>query len=383
MENEIRSVDNIFNITTTTSNSNVEGISTLYACVRLITQTIAATELKHIDKSQEVLNNTRLAKKLQEPQANQSLYNWLSNMTHDLILKGNSYAIILPNEILYVPESQVQIYITEQEENPYFYQISNYGKSFRLFPDNVLHFRNIAIDGIVGINPISFHASTFNASLSMAEYQSKFVDNAAQISGVITTEKKLNKETIEQLRSNFSNKFSGANNAGKVPVLSEGMKFNQLDRISPLDMDFINSAKLNKTQIAEIFNVPLSFLGSEMTYNNSEVEALRFINYTLAPIYKTIEQEMTLKLISDNTRLNFIVDSIKSASTKEKAESLSLLVNTGIITPNESRKHYGLTSLQGGDELKSEANKIGEAVQAPKNTEDTNVPANKDKKEQE
>lgn len=373
MNTEIRTVDSsIFGVDYLSTNTNVEGISTVYSCVRLIAQTIAQTDLLHKSDENEVLKNSTLTKRLVEPQKNQSYYNWMLNMTRDLILRGNGYAIILSDELLYIPEPQVQVYITNQEENPYFYQITNQGKSFRVFPENILHFRNISSDGIIGMNPIAMHSATFDSALSMSDYASKFVDNAAQISGVIETPKKLNKETIEQLRTNFSNKFSGSANAGKVPVLTEDMKFKQLNRISPLDLDYINSAKLNKSQISEIFQVPLVFLSTDMTYNNSESQSLIFQNYTINPLLRGIEQEMSIKL---GETLKFQVDSIKQASTKEKSDSLSLLVNTGILTPNESRKHFGLPAIKGGDEIKASE----DSKAAPKNTEDTNNPSNMDK----
>ena len=375
---EIRSVDNIFGTTSIANNSNVEGISAVYACVKLLAQSIASTDLIHRDNDREVLSSSLISKRLKEPQKNQTWYSWMSSIAYDLVLKGNAYAIILDDELLYVESEKVQVYLTNQQENPYYYQINHYGKSFQLFPDSILHFKNISSDGIIGVNPIHTHSSTFNSSLAMQEYQTKFVDNSAQISGVLNITGVLKKETQLELKDNFSVKFGGSQNAGKIPVLPDNVEFKQLNRISPLDMDYINSAKLNKTQIAEIFQVPLSFLGTEMTYNNAEVESLRFNNYTLQPLFKSIEQEMSLKLLdTQDSKLEFIVDSIKMASTKEKSDSLSLLKNTGIITPNEARKHFGYPAIKGGDELTKEENLKGEALAQPKNTDDTNPTAEK------
>jgi len=228
------------------------------------------------------------------------------------------------------------------------------------------------------------HKLSFDSSLANKDYISNFTDNSAAISGVIQTEKKLNKATIKELMVNFQNSFSGTRNAGKVPVLPEGMEFKQINRISPLDMDYINANKLNKADIAEIYGVPLSMLGTaDLSYNNAESNGLMFSNYTIQPLLSMIEQELTDKLSKNNHKFEFRTNSIRLSSSQEKGQTLSLLNNTGIITANEARSFYNLPSIQGGDELKSEANKIGEAVQAPKNTEDTNVPANKDKKEQE
>lgn len=372
MMTEIRTVENLFGIDYTNTKGPADSITTAYACVRLIAQTIASTNIDSIDKKQEIIASNPLDRML-----NGTKYNFFNSIMYDYLFNGNGYALILDNELIYLPQNQVQVYITNKQSNPYYYQVSAFEKSFQIWPENMIHIRNITSDGINGLSPISVHKNTFDSALSMSDYQSNFVENSAAISGIITTDKKMNKETIQTLRENFSNKFSGSTNSGKVPVLTEGMKFDQLKRISPIDMDYLKQAGLNKSQIAEIFGVPLTMLGtSDSTYSNSETHALMFQNYTLTPIMSNIEQELKLKL---KVSFRYTVNSIKLSSAKDKSDSLSLLVNTGIITANEARKFYNLPSMTGGDELKKEENLVGNALSAPKDTVDTNKDAGTDK----
>ena len=145
-------------------------------------------------------------------------------------------------------------------------------------------------------------------------------------------------------------------------------------------MDYIENFKLTKANIHEIFRVPLSILGtSELSYSNAESSFKQFQLMTLNPIMMNIEQELTLKLGNTNNDLEFKFESnsISFATYKEKTDGLALDVNTGLITPNEARKFKGLPPIAGGDKLKELDNKIGEAVKAPKNTDDTNPTAEK------
>lgn len=379
----VGSVPSVF---TATSANDVNSISTAYACIRLLTNNTAMTYLKHIETTEdgnEEMTTSRLTHLLKNPTSNVSYYQFMQDITNDFIGKGNGYAIIIrdngsPSELLYVPEYQVAIYKTDDVNYPYYYQVTNYGQSFRLAPEDMLHLRNISLDGIVGLSPITVHRLTFDSAESINEYNKAFMDNATSISGILSTDKKLKKETVDDLRKNFGSKFGGASNAGKTPVLSEGMEYTQLRAVSPLDADYIANRKLNKSDIAEIFGVPLSMLGSvESTYTNAEQLALIYNNYTMQPIFEMIAQEMSIKLIPKYNRtkqkLEFYVDSLKLASSKEKAETVSLLTNTGIVTPNESREYYGLSKKDGGDELMSADNEVGDEVEAPKNTDDTNV----------
>lgn len=370
-ETEIRSVDNIFNTGVGAINTNYEGIATAYSCVRLIANSIASTRLPYLTKDGNEIVNSPITKTIANPYENTTYFTWMSNMVRDLVLHGNGYSLILGNELLYVPYNQVQVYVTNKQDVPFYYRVTSYGKSYNVFPENMVHFKNITKDGIVGISPLLEHKFTFDANASMQDYSRNFVANSSSISGTINTEKKLNKETIAEIGDQFSKRFSGVENAGRVPVLPEGMTFNPIASISPTDMDFINNYKLNKSLIAEIFQVPLSMLGtSDLSYNNAESNALMFQNYTLLPILSNIEQEMTLKLVpKGNSSLKFLVDTLKMTTTKEKSDSLSLLVNTGIFTSNEARRAYGLTSITGGDELINKTVEVAE----PKNTDKTNT----------
>ena len=159
---------------------------------------------------------------------------------------------------------------------------------------------------------------------------------------------------VEKLKEDFASSYSGAKNAGKTPVLPDNMKYQQLKPISPADADYINSKKLTKSEIMEIFKVPPPLLGViDATYNNTEQLALMYQRYTLAPIYTMIQQELTLKLIGagKNTYIEFIPDALLFATAKDKSDVITNLVQKGIFTPNEGRRVYNKPDIEGGDEI--------------------------------
>jgi len=392
MEQRAVTVGSVPSVFTESSSSDINAISTAYACIRLLANNTAMTYLRHIEKiddGAEELISSRLSTLIKNPAPNVSSFAFMQDITNDFIGRGNGYAIIIreggsPIELLYVPNTSVSVYVTLDPDYPYYYQVSKDGRSFRISPEDMIHIRNISLDGIVGLSPLTVHRLTFDSAMSINEYNKSFMDNATSISGILSTDKKLKKETVEDLRKNFGSKFGGAKNSGKTPVLSEGMKYDQLKAVSPMDAEYIATRKLNKPDIAEIFGVPLSMLGSvESTYTNAEQLALIYNRFTMNPIFEMIAQEMTLKLIPKYSRskqkLEFYPDSLKLASSKEKAETISLLKNTGIITANESRAYYGMQKVTGGDEIDNGETKVGDEVQAPKNTEETNTPTTEPK----
>ena len=372
---EVRQIDSLF-WTDNPRRINHEGIATLYACVRLITNTVASTPLKHVDESETELQDSVLTARLKSPQAYMPYFQWMQNLVHDYTLHGNGYALIVEDEIIYIPQHMVQVYITNEPSEPYYYLITRGDKTFRLFPDQMIHIRNMTTEGILGLSPLKMHRATFESAQTLNEYNQNFMKQGTSISGIIELDKKLSPENMEILRKSFARSYSGANNAGKTSILPEGTHFKQVSPVNPADADFINNYKLTKANIAEIFQVPLSMLGtSDLSYNNAEQNALTYHRFTINPILRNIEQELSLKLIGTKRRdkLLFITDSLALASTKEKSDSLSLLVNTQIMTPNEARKKYGLPPITGGDKFIS--SDVGKALAQPKdkNQEPTNI----------
>ncbi len=380
------SIDSIFS--SGYSSSTATNITTAYACIRLLSNTVAMTSLKHFEttiRGEEELKTSRLTALLKSPQNNTTYFQWMQNMTNQLITKGNGFSMIIrengsPIEFIYVPEESVQIYTTLDILNPYYYFVSAYGQSWKLAPEDMIHFRNITEDGFTGLDPLTLHQITFDAAASINDYNKTYMDNATNVRGIISTDKKLNAKTVEDLQQAFGRKFGGTANSGKTPILSEGMKYEQLKVISPIDTDYIANRGLNKADIAEIYGVPLAMLGTtDSTYSNAEQHALMYQRYTINPMYEMISQELETKLIPRHSKSKqsfaFVPDNLKLASSKEKAETVSLLKNTGIITPNEGREFYGLPKVPGADELvNDEAKETNQ--QAPKTVgEDNNAPA--------
>jgi len=331
--------------------NNSLSIATAYACIRIKSNTIASKDLIYYKKTKEgniELKSNKLTKLLKKPFRNMTYNTWMNMMMTNLDLYGNSYAYIVrdingePIELVPQKNESVSILLTN-DDIEYYYQITTNNKTIKVFQEDIIHFKNITLDGIKGLNPLQYHKLTFDSAYSQNQYHKYFVDNSSNISGVIETEKKLSKEAVEELRNNFSSKFSGSKNSGKTPVLPEGLKYKQLNVMSPLDTDYINTKKLTEEEIARIYGVPLSMLGdNSSTYANAEQDNIKFRETSLKPTEKMVEQELGIKLINfystTETFFQFFSESIDLSSAKDKADLISQLKREGIITPNEARE---------------------------------------------
>lgn len=342
--------------------SNYLSIGTVYACIRMLADSVAMTPLNLYRKDEngrDLLEDNPITKLINNPAANVTSFQWMNTMVGQLAGFGNAYSVIefngsMPVSLIYIPTQNVSIQETYNRDVPYFYRVTlNDGSQIDVFPDEMIHFRNITADGHTGLSPIELHSTTFDRGFYEGEFATNFMKNGGSMSGIITTPKKLKPEQVKQLKSDFSTAYGGSENAGKTPVLADDMKYTQLKPISPADADYVRSKELTKAEIMEIFKVPPPLLGVvDATYNNTEQLALIYQRYTLSPIYTMIQQEMSLKLLTYTNRyFEFEIDVLLNATANDKAEVITRLTEKGVITLNEARAKYNLKAIDGLDEV--------------------------------
>lgn len=339
----------------------------VYSCIRLLADSVAMTDIKIYTKDKDdnrsLASTHPLNKVLVEPQENKTFYNWAQDIVGQLQGFGNAYAVISRNkdytvkELIFVPTQNV--IITRLTNGEYYYKISlpNSTKSIDVWYEDILHFRNMSLDGISGISPISQHQHTLERAYGESDYSKSFYDNAANIGGVVKHPSKLSKEAIEQIKTAFSDAYGGTSNAGKTAVLAEGMSYEQFKLVSPADAEYIQSKKLTDSDIANIFRVPVVLLNSTeaSTYANVENLNVYFQMYSLSPIYKCMVQQMNLKLISPSKQgkvyFEFDPESLLTATSKQKMEALDRGIKGSFLTPNEARRKLNLNPIDGLDDV--------------------------------
>lgn len=151
-------------------------------------------------------------------------------------------------------------------------------------------------------------------------------------------------------RERLLNDYISTNRAGQPWVIPDGVV--GIDQVRPLslqDLALSDTVVLDKKTVAAILGVPPYLLGVG-EFKAEEWDA--FINNTIRPICREIEQEMTRKLIlSDKWYLMFNIASIYSYDLQKTANVYQGLMEHGIVTGNEVREKIGMQPRDGLDEL--------------------------------
>lgn len=283
-------------------------ISTVYACVRVIAETIASLpmnvyEAKN-DGTKQIAANHPLQHLLHDaPNAEMTSFTWREQMLTQLLLQGNSYSQIVrsgKSDILSIYpliSADMSVDRTDSGQLTYEYKISD-GSTVMLDPSEVLHIPGLGFDGVMGYSPIALMKTTLGLTLAAEEYGSAFFQNAATPPGVLTHPSR--PKDLEKVRQSWNRTYGGSGNAGKVAILYEGMKFERI-ALPNNEAQFLETRKFQTEEICRMYRVPPHMVCdlSHATFSNIEHSSIDFAVHTIRPWLVRIEQAINKALFSE------------------------------------------------------------------------------------
>jgi HK97 family phage portal protein len=286
------------------------------------------------------------------------------------LLRGDAFALIKRGmngnvrEILPLPWGSVSPTRTSDGVR-YYVNLPSHGITTWFEPSEILHFPGLGFDDATmrSMSVIQYGArNAIGNSIAMDNYSGKFFENGAHPSIILNAAGKMSPEQVASLQTAFTSKYAGMDNAHRLPlVLTEGITAKEIS-LSADDAQLLEARKFQVLDVARAFGVP-GFLINESTGATSwgsGIESIgrSFVQYTLQPWLRKIEQEINRKLFPRDTGrfVEFYRDAlIEGDSAAQGTYFRSALGGPGMgdahMTVNEIRKIKRMAPVQGGDEL--------------------------------
>lgn len=223
-----------------------------------------------------------------------------------------------------------------------------------LTQDEMWHVRLFTLDGLNGLNPISYARQSLGLGQAMDLHAAKLFTNGAVTSGVLATEQALTDSAFDRLKTQFQGEHMGVANAYKPMILEMGLDWKPIS-LNAQDSQFIESRKLTDAQIYGLFRVPPHLVASmeKMTLNNIEHMGMSFVNYSLVPLLTRIEHRIQVGLLSEKDQTTyyakFNAGALMRGDLKGRYESYGKGIQWGILSPNDCRDLEDLNPRTGGD----------------------------------
>ncbi|MEP3297737.1 MAG: phage portal protein, partial [Pseudoruegeria sp.] len=229
---------------------------------------------------------------------------------------------------------------------------------------DMVHVRARCMDNpLVGVSPLRAAGASIAAVVETVSLQKSMFQNLNTAGLIFGTDLDLSKDQMTQLRAAVDQQTKKLASGGSL-ILANGLKADRTSNGSTAhDESLIDALEFSVREIARTFGVPPSMLAqaSESSYSTAAEERRAFLTSTLQPWAARVASELTAKLLSevDQTAGHTVAYSFESALMghgAERAETLSKLVNSGIMSTNEARNLSGLADVEGGDVVRCPVN---------------------------
>ena len=359
--------------------------ATVYACVRIIAESIAHLPLavfRRDGESRTPARDLRVYHLLHDrPNEWQTSYELRELLAKDIELRGNGYARIVrnfrgePDELLYLPADTVMAQQDSRTLAVAYQYASPDGRTVTLRRDEVWHVRGMG-NGLAGMDPITCYRETVGDAIAQQEHGSRFFSNGAKPLGVLEVAAGTNIGGPAQtaLREDFNTLYAGNENAHRTAVLPGGVTYKPVS-ISNENAQFLESRAFTRTEICGLFRVPPHKVGdlSRATFSNIEHQALEFVTDCLLPRLVRWEQAIGRDLLDDpDLFAKFNVSALLRGDFKSRQEGLQIQRRNGVISANEWRalEEFNPRTDDGGNAYIVEANMTADTGRP----EDTNDP---------
>ena len=345
----------------------------VYACVRILAEAVASLPL-HVyeyqdDGGKKLVHDHPLYYLLHdEPNPEMTSFVFRETLMSHLLIWGNAYAQIirdgagrvlglyplLPDKMDVQRDDRGNIYYVysrNSDENPMF---KEYG-DIRLKAEEVLHIPGLGFDGLIGYSPIAMAKNAVGMTLACEEYGASFFANGANPGGVLEHPGVL--KDPSKVRESWNSVYRGVNNAHKIAVLEEGMKYQQIG-IPPEEAQFLETRKFQINEIARLYRIPPHMVGDldKSSFSNIEQQSLEFVKYTLDPWVIRLEQSLQRSLLLPGEKGKYFiklnVDGLLRGDYQSRMNGYAVGRQNGWFSANDIREMENMNPIpdeQGGN----------------------------------
>jgi HK97 family phage portal protein len=203
---------------------------------------------------------------------------------------------------------------------------------------------------LVGMSPLWAAWLPAVQGLQIQRNATKFFENGAQPSGVLTAPGQIDPDTAKRLEDKWEQDFQG-DNVGKIAVLGSGLKFEVMS-LSAAASQVVDQLKWSGEQVCSVFHVPPYKVGLGNLPAGLNIDALNveYLSQALQKIVEDIELCMSEALQTGSSlAIRLDTKNLRRMDAVTQMEVLAKGITAAIYSPNEARAELDLPPVPGGN----------------------------------
>jgi len=329
-------------------------IGTVYACVRLIADTIASLPVDSYIRQDGVRLQYRPRPVwLDSPDIGVTKDDHFQQVLVSLLLNGNSFTRIIRDEegeVLALSVLNPQFTEVRRDANGRLFYV--YSARDRIEDVDMIHVKDLCLPGeLRGKSRIDLVKENLGLARALEEFAARFFGQGSQTSGIIQFPGNLSREQAKNLVDAFEDGHKGLRRSHRPGILFGGATFEKTG-VNPNESQFIESRQFAVEEIARIFRVPPSMIGvttpGAQSYASVEANQLHFLQHSLAPYLSKIESEYSV-LLAGRAFIRFTVAGLLRGDIAARNASYAQGLNNGYMSVNDVRRLEDMSPITGGD----------------------------------
>jgi len=347
------------------SEQRVLGLPAYYRAVAATAGTLAALPVKVYGNG----TRTRVTQRtvLDYPNPRQTRFEYRFTQYANAITWGNAYARKIRNRAYVVYETwpihPSRVRVEEVDLSPEYRDGKLFlvrkldGSEQRLSSWDVFHLPYFSVDGVQGVRPLQLFRTTMGMAIAGDESAANFYANGSQLSGILTTEQRLDQDAADTLKARWKAKTAGVQRTGDIAILDSGATFQPIT-IPPADAQLLESRQWSVAEIARMVGTPPHIIGdverSTSWGTGIESQVLGWVKFTLQAWLTATEQRYTQELLpggwdAGSWFAEHSLEGLLRGDSAARAEFYRVMVMLGSLTRNEVRGYENLEPIEGGD----------------------------------
>lgn len=350
-------------------------LSTVFACVRLISNAIATMPLFLYERTETNGRETRRVARENplytllhdSPNADMTSFEFRRCLSIRLLTWGNFYALKSRDRrgrlVALDPLDPALMTVQRTLDGAVTYIYADPRGQVRFDENDIWHVKDFSEDGLIGLSRIAIGARSILGASNLAKASSELNGKNLKPDAVLSTKEILTKDQRAQMKDKLMGSVFGSDTHRMM--LLEATDYKQLT-INPRDAQLIEQTNASVEDLCRWFGVPPAKIGHGTAVSNwgtgREQQNLGFLQEVLDPDLVMIEQSIAKSLLTPVERIRYFAEfgreGLLRMDSASRAAFYSTMTQNAIYTSNFCRALENLEPLPGGDELRVQSNMV-------------------------